>query len=119
MRLPSFFLLLVNAILFFSCNNMTIDEMSYEESKKYVKQFLYIENNRYVLKLSKEEAIKVGISIENYNRLWQLNEEANIEIEKWENTNSDKKLYLYDYQKKLCFSIEVNPENFLSSFNGN
>lgn len=98
-------------IILFGCGKQEFEEVSFEQAKLLAKEYLFVENDRYVLKLSESNARLLGISKMNYQNIVQLKDKINQEIAKLKGKTKNGKLCLYDYQKKLCYTNVESPLN--------
>lgn len=90
-----------------------IKDTSFEQAKLLATEYLFVENDRYVLKLSESEAGLLGISKINYQNIVQLNDKVNQEIVELESKTNGSKIHLYDYQNKLCYTNIESPLNII------
>lgn len=79
-------------------NSNSAKELSLTDSKQKVFPFIYLENNRYVMKLSEQEMKKMDISDLNCKLITQSLERTNQRIEELENDPATNELTLYDPQ---------------------
>lgn len=97
-------------------NDNSAKELSLTDSKQKVFPFIYLENNRYVMKLSEQEVKKMGISDLNSKLIAQSLERTNQRIEELENDPATHGLTLYNPQSAATNDNSENPAKYGISY---
>lgn len=108
LTLISLIIFFISIFIFQSCDNSSVSNgsdttdliITQNDAELIAMKHIYLENDQYKLELSKEKALKLGITTKQYTQLIQDIAELNLQIEEIKRKNdSNHELILGDFTK--------------------